>query len=430
MMSEPYFQDIFKVMYQDKLRSAEEALILNQQSKVLVPLSFGSSSLVMFDILNDALTEQKQTQRGNTGFSIDVLVCLRKEEDRFLYESLARQLHNIRYASNREKLSFHFISIEAFYENCSNELLSILLSDQDFLSRSIEGQLDPSHHYTVEELLAKCPDKTSREDLLTFIHRHLIKRYAYQHDHKAILWGHSMTKLADETISSIVKGRGSQIASLLTDTELNPLYEGKFRNLFPLKDVLLSEVDAYCYTKELDGFLVAYVAQDTLLVNKRDRKEQPTKLIKNMSINEIARKYFDDVEAGYSNVISTVVRTAYKLAEPKVLTSQSCSICRNNLHSDASSWLKSITVNESHTIETDYEAELFKKWKNSELGAEVIEYRKLRDRIFQYGVDAPLCYGCMINMNRMKNRNILWPRNDKQELQTVLDDFELADDNE
>lgn len=427
MMCEPYFQNIFKVLYQDKIRSAEEAALQNQQSKVLVPLSFGSSSLVMLDILNETLTEQKQTQRGNTGFQIDVLICLKAGDDRDTYQKIVKELHEERYAMNHEKLKFHFISEESFYDG---ELRTILLDNQDFVSKSIKGQLDLSQNSTVEKLLAQCPDKSSRKDLDTFIQRHLIKKYAYQHNHKAILWGHSMTKLADETISLIVKGRGSQISPLLSDTELNPLYENKFKNMFPLKDVLLSEIDAYCFTKGLEGFLVGYVAQDTLLVNKIGDNKQPTKMVKQLSINEIARGYFDDVEADYSNVISTVVRTAYKLAEPKSTCSEPCSICQTKIHSDASRWLRAITVNDSHPIENDEEVGLFAKWRDSELGNEVIEYMKLKDRAFQDGVDAPLCYGCMINLNRMRNRNVLWPQNDEEELQTVLNEFVLADDGE
>lgn len=425
MMSDPYFQDIFKVLYQDKFRSAEEAALLNEESKVLIPLSFGSSSLVMLDILNDTLTEQKETQRGNTGFRIDVLVIV-KAEDESSVAKLVAELHEGRYASNREKITFRSVSVESFYEDCNDELQTILLNDQDFSSKAMRGDLDPTKHCTVEEMLAQCPDKSSREDLSSFLRKHLIKKYAYQHDYKAILWGHSTTKLADETISLIVKGRGSQIAPGLSDTEPNPLFKNKFRNMFPLKDVLLSEIDAYCYTKGLDRFLVGYAAQDTLLLNKVCVGKQRSKLVKNLSINEIARKYFDDVEAGYSNVISTVVRTAYKLAEPSALDLEPCSMCHNKIHSDASSWLGAITVNNSHPIEEAKENELYNKWRNSDFGNESMEYTELKEFVSRNGVDAPLCYGCMINLNRMKNRNILWPRSDEAELEAALKEFELA----
>lgn len=427
MMCEPYCQDVFKVLYQDKVRSAGEADALNEQSKVLVPFSFGASSMVLLDILNDTLTEQKDTQRGKTGFQVDVVACGRNQDDIANLRKVANELLNKRYASNREKMSFHFLSVESFYNDCGDEFETILLDKHDYSSTAIvkNGKLPSST--SVEDILKQCPDRSSRQDLLTILVQHLIKKFAYQNKHKLILWGHSMTKLADETISLVVKGRGSQIAPLLNPEDSDPLFKGAFKNLYPLQDVLLSEIDAYCYLANLDSHLIDYIPQDTLLIEKqRSASSVPaSRSIKTMTLNEIARKYFDDVEADYANVISTVVRTALKLGEPKSSDPQRCSVCRANVHLDPSTYLQNITVSESHPIETPEEAALFAKWSESQMNSEVIEENNLRELAAQEGVDTALCYGCVINLNRMKDKKLTWPQFTINELETVLDTFEL-----
>ena len=83
MMSDDYYRDIFKVMYKDKIRSAEEAEQQNKNSTILIPLSFGSSSLMMLDIVHLTLLEQKM-QHQKTGFNVDVLICYRESNDELL----------------------------------------------------------------------------------------------------------------------------------------------------------------------------------------------------------------------------------------------------------------------------------------------------------------------------------------------------------
>lgn len=434
MMSDPYFQDIFKVMYQDKVRTAEEAALQNSRSNILVPLSFGSSSLVMLDILNDTLTEQKDSQRGKTGFQIDVLICFREAEEELKLRQLINELSNTRFASNKEKLFFHFIHTDSFYDRSDDELKTIILDNEDFTSMAINGSNEPSKKYSVSKLLAQCVDRSSREDLLSFIKRHLIKKFAYKNGHKVILWGNSMTKLADETISLVVKGRGAQIAAHLDSSQLDSDYQNKFKNLYPMRDILLSEIDAYCCVTGLDKYLNGYTAQQTLLIEKipNDENRNKSLLIKNMTINELARKYFDDIEGDYSNVISTVVRTADKLMEPRSSNTSSvgCLICLANITTDGSSWLRAITVNNGHPVETEEESTLLEKWKNTGLGNEFSEYLSLKKYIFDNGDNVNLCYGCIINLNRMKKKCITWPLQNNTELERVLNEFTLTDVND
>ncbi|AQZ13902.1 NCS2 (YNL119W) [Zygosaccharomyces parabailii] len=420
MMSDAYFQNIFKVMHQDKVRTEEQAAAENATSRVLVPLSLGSSSLTMLDILNDTLKEQKLTQRGKTGFHIDVLICFKGPE----LNELKKQVHKlstIRYKENQSSIKYHYVDLESFYNEPEFQLLVL---NRKYLCSSIDGSKS-----NIKSLLEQCPNSTSREDLLTFVTRHLVKRYAFQNNHKAILWGHSMTKLADETMSMVVKGRGEHISSLIDSSQPDFDYGGKFRHLYPLKDVLLSEVDAYCYSSGLDKFLVNYTPQDTLLLTKHGETKSIGKLIKNMTINEMVRKYFDDIENDYSNVISTVVRTADKLAEPKKIEPQEkCSLCKGNIHTFGPNWLRSITVEEGYPVKTEEEKELYRKWCDSDLRSQRDEALASADSIKSRGNPVPLCYGCIITLGGVKNKCVTWPRDRDSELNKTLKEFELRDE--
>ncbi|CCD25598.1 Ncs2p NDAI_0F02800 [Naumovozyma dairenensis CBS 421] len=442
MMSSDYYRDIFKILYKDKIRSAEEAHIQNLNSRILVPLSLGSSSLVLLDILNKTLDEQLVQHRGITGFRVDVLVCYSKTRDDIEeINSKIAKLKSERYASNKDRITFHVVSLDSFFENCNNELRKIILHNQTFSSMAIDIKNDQDHSYGIDELLKACPNRSTQIDLLTFITRHVVKKFAYQHEFKAILWGHSMTKLADEIISLVVKGRGEQIATSLDTKSFDFIYGGdKFKNLYPLKDVLLAEVDAYCELHGLSQYLVNYETKDTLLVKKKDitgkMKNKNIKLVRNMTINELARKYFDDIEGDYSNVIATVLRTGDKLAEPETQADATttaasaddkCSLCLGKLHSNASNWLRSIAVIEGFPIANAEEQELYDRWSQSEIGIEMAEYMKLKDDIWTHGEDILLCYGCIITMNGIKMKNVTWPKFNDKELNDTLNEYVLSD---
>lgn len=427
MMSDQYFQDVFKVMYQDKKKSAAEADKLNKESRVLVPVSLGSSSLVLFDILNDYLLEQKVTHRGKTGFQVHVLTCCFGDEALEVKRRIAALKENEKTLKNKDEITFHLLDMNTFFSN-SKELVTILLNFEDYSSTLIPDKSQVS----IGDLLDSCPNKSAREDLLSVITTHLIKKFALQHEFKAILWGHSMTRLADEIISLTVKGRGSQISNFLDSTDFDKQYHSKFKNLYPLRDILLSEIDAYCQISQLNRYLYKYQTQETLLINKTQAGGVKTnnKLAKNMTINELARQYFDNIEGDYSNVISTVVRTGSKLSNPNndLGSEARCSVCSNIIYRDGSEWLKGITVNKGHPVETEEENQMFKSWSGSQLGKESNEYLKLQQHVWAEGSEAPLCYGCIVTLNGVKNKSVVWPHNDENELGEILDEFVLTDD--
>lgn len=350
MMSDEYYQEIFKISYPDKIRNQAEADLRNEQSTVLIPLSLGSSSLAVLDIINDNLTEQKTTHRGKTGFQIDVVTMYLHEDLKGIKTNISKLVQ--RYSENSDKMQFHLVDMNNFYDSKDLKKISVSVENYATCSQKVTG------NFKIDDLLALTPDKTSKEDLLSIITTHLIKKFALQHNYKAILWGHSMTRLADEIISLTVKGRGSQIASSIDNSIHDEEYKKAFKNLHPARDVLLSELDAYCHIKDLSQFCYKYSIQDTLLLNKFPHKQiNKVKMVKSMTMNELARQYFDNIEGDYSNIISTVVRTGAKLSNPKMELSNDtrCEICNSIIYKESSKWLQGITVNQAFPIQNEEE---------------------------------------------------------------------------
>lgn len=417
-MSDEFYQEIFKMSYPDKKRGQIEADKQNSESNVLVPLSLGSSSLAVLDILNDTLTEQKHTHRGKTGFQLEALtVCSQDElpEVRQKIEAL-----KLKYTENSDKMTFHIVDRNQFFSAPSN-FQEIKLCIENFHTTSVPLTDNTT---TVEEVLFNAPNKTSKEDLLNIIYTYLIKKFALQGKFKAVIWGHSMTKLADEIITLTVKGRGSQIANYLDDSSLDTEFFEEFRNLHPGRDVLLSEIDAYCHIKNLSQFCFNYVVQDTLFYDKFVSKAtNNVKLIRSMTMNELARQYFDNIEGDYSNVISTVVRTGAKLSNPDMELDEKtrCTICNVIIYKNAVSWLAGITVSKPCTIQTEDEKTNYSAWKaqNTQTNGTNEAHNSEEDIL-------DICYGCITTLTGMKDKKLDWVRkDDSAELSDILQEYEL-----
>ncbi|SCV02813.1 LAME_0H05424g1_1 [Lachancea meyersii CBS 8951] len=431
MMSEQYFQDVFKVMYQDKVKTAEIAEKMNAESRILVPLSFGSSSLVMLDVLNDTLKEQLEVHRGKTGFHVDILICFLGSEDLQNHKDRLQTLMNTRLLETRNCYKTHFVDLESFFS--SSKRMRVRLEDSSYIVRKVDGASDATTEPTVKELLSTCVNRSAREDLLNVMKTATIKLFAAQHAYKAILWGHSMTRLADEIMALVVKGRAAQIANTLDNSSFDSEFDGSFKNLHPMRDILLSEIDAYCHISDLASLTYNYAPQRTLLIEEvPDAENSGSKLARNMTINELARQYFDNIEGNYANVISTVVRTGAKLDSPlDALPKMSrCGVCNARLFKDGSKWLRNITVTSSHHVESEEDRELYSAWADSEHGKSRGEYIKLNTEFKEQGEVLPTCYGCLLVLGEVRHKIMCWPDNQSRILQDTMEAYVIGDDDE
>ena len=428
MGSDDFCRDVFKVLYNKDGT--------HEVGKVVMGFDFQSSCLVAFDVIIQMLREQNQQHRGRIGFTLDLVSVYKDNETLNRFEDTWKSIcSSERYSKDNilNNVNIHFIDANTFYNK--KNLMQILIDNVNFNSKAIN--LEDKDHYSVEDLLKSCSNRNSRNDFWHIIVQHTVKQFAMQTKCSVLIWGNSMTKLADQILGLIIKGRGSSIASSLDSASFDKTYGNTFKNLYPMKDILLSEIDAYIISQKIDSFLIDYNLRKSLLISEKGsvKSNVNNTLIKNMSINELVRKYYEDMEGEYSNIISTVLRTGDKLQAPTKYLEEGtvphvCSICSNIIYSNPSSWLKSITVNKGHPVETEEEREYYKQWRESKIGAETEQYLKLKDHIWSNGDDVSLCYGCTINLNDMKGRNVIWPTNTGNELQEVLEEYQISDDEE
>ncbi|CAI1681155.1 hypothetical protein SEUBUCD646_0N02020 [Saccharomyces eubayanus] len=452
MMKDEFFRNLFKVVYPLEKEGSV--------GKILLPLSLSDSgSLVMLDIVHDLLLEQNKQHNNHTGFTVDILTIstednlpVIKEQMKLLIKEKMLELNEI-----SDIYKVHFIDINEFFNSTSN-VSNLIIDDENFEIFAKSRSVGNEDKLSLKEILSEyCLNNSSRTDLTSIMKTQLIKHFAFENGNDAILWGHSMTKLSEVIISLVVKGKGSQIATFL-DSESFDTLDNKpcnYKNLYPMKDLLSVEIESFLQIKNMTKFLINVEetnSKPNCLVSKKPTSAiNQQKLIKNMTINEITTKYFQDIQNDYSNIISTVLRTADKLAEPKPSTTKTsqCQICQSKIYTNPSNWLDRITVTTPYPRETTEEEHLFKQWQDSKLGQSHTHYVELLNEIKRDSInsdddsdnnDMQLCYGCLILLNTsIKDKNLVWPRvntmsslvnptSEDKELNDILDQFEITSD--
>lgn len=377
------------------------------KQKVLLTLSCGVSSLVLLDIVTSLLKEQYDMHKGRQGFELVVLNI-----DEFELNSLNKHAKDtLNQLVERFKpidITYKVLSLESFI--LDQEMLEKIVLNGDFSAYS--HTIDHDRQYSLSEVLSLCPNKSSLEDLLTIIYDELILRTAYLESCQSILYGHSMTRLANEIIALTVKGRGSSIYNTVSDHTVK-FRNSEFHIMFPLRDVLFAEILAYSKLSEMDAFIL-------------ESTKPVSKITKNMTIRALTTNYFNQLDAtGYASTASTVVKTGDKLGAPKFEEDSSiCQVCGTEIHQDPKEWLRRITVNRAAPLETDEEKE-YKEQYNQAYNI-IDESNNLQD-------ENPLkiCYGCTVTMSGIKkDSGFIWPikNPEKDEERAILNEYILTDD--
>lgn len=354
--------------------------------KVLYPISFGPSSIALLDILISLYIEQLRNPRAKLGFELTVLYI----DDSSIngYENdvdAIIQSIKTRYNSDQYSITFKKLDIDSFIENKESLHKVTLLQNFDcFKINKDFSELKP-----VNEILDVCPNRASKHDLIQIIKKELIKNFAISNDHKTIIWGHNMSRLAEEVIALTVKGRGAEIYSNLTDG-VESYKEWNLEHLHPLRDVSQNEINMFINLQELS---------DLLLIPK-DKSEKL--MVKQKTINEIVADYYKVVDTGYDNIVSTVVKTGAKLVEPKKFGEKYCSICKGKIYNDPMNWLREITYNKSVSPENEIEESSLQEWKEANKD-EIIELESSE----KLSVD--ICYGCSVTLGGTKKSSLNWP---------------------
>ncbi|KAK6874712.1 Cytoplasmic tRNA 2-thiolation protein 2 [Candida tropicalis] len=333
-------------------------------------------------------------------------------------------------------ITLKILSLNSYIDESTLHKISLTPS----FTASIKS-IDPKN-VTLVELLKKCPNKSSAEDLLSIVYEDLILRVAAEEGCQTILYGHCMTRLANEIIALTVKGRGSIIHKAITD-HVETIDSKEIKVMFPLREILYAEIAAYIKLAELQAFVIeeilyaeiaAYIKLAELQEFVIESTIEKSKINKNLTIRDLTTNYFRQLDAtGYASTASTVVKTGEKLGAPKGELLCHCQVCGADIHQDPSTWLRTITVNESAPITTEEEKEYLEMYKASLHNAAVpIENDN--------GTPLNICFGCIITLGGVKqDSGFVWSIegksnldylyvNESEEKQKILDEFVLTDD--
>ena len=184
----------------------------------------------------------------------------------------------------------------------------------------------------LRHLLEGLPSATSRADLSRLFIRHILLAAAIVNGCEALLLGCSTTALAELTLAETAKGRGFSLPWQISDGNVDaadvsmadpasstdgektiPLY-------YPLRDV---------YRKELIAFGAVVIPPLADLVVQPAPKSGPVVSHKDLSIDEVMSRYFEDVEENYPSIVANVVRTTSKLE--RLGEGGKCCVCGNVL---------------------------------------------------------------------------------------------------
>lgn len=280
----------------------------NKQRKILLPMSFGVSSVALLNVLDFHLKSQ-QEKTGRTGYSITVMFVDTRSIDPAgpspdVLTGLKERFPNYEYAS---------VAIQDVFTSVApdDSLFSLLPSS--------DVREDASPLNKLSALMNSLPSASARADTLPILRTRLLVAEAHARGCECILWGDSTTKLAEKTLSETAKGRGFSLPWQISDGE-SPAGFGLAFN-YPARDLLKKELAAYVH--HLEPSLSSLVHEGSTAATQASMSSR------NTTIDDLMKQYFESVEENFPSIVANVVRTSSKLeAKPVLADAERCSLCQ------------------------------------------------------------------------------------------------------
>lgn len=260
---------------------------------LLVPMSFGLSSVALLHFLSQFVQEREERFRQQ--FRLHVLHVASGEEGEEMAPETSMSLL-------KDYFPHHHYSV-------------VSLADL-FKKRTPE---ESNAHATTPGLrafLTKLPSAAARFDAVTILRLRFIVDFAKRNSCCGIFWGHNTTQLAEKVLSESAKGRGFALPWLINDGETP--YAISF--YYPLRDVLRKELISYVtlVRSELKAFISTESFQPPpVLVSSR-----------NSTIDALMKQYSESIEDNYPNILSNVAKTSRKLFQPDSVAVRRCNLCK------------------------------------------------------------------------------------------------------
>ncbi|KAI4147134.1 MAG: hypothetical protein L6R39_003230 [Caloplaca ligustica] len=249
-------------------------------NQLLLPISFGCSSISLLHVLDKQLHQQEE-KTGRFSFQIHVL---------YIDQSAAglQVDSDGTWRALKERFPSHSYSIARIEDVCDDD--TDFASDGFLPTSSTANGPNFSKQQRLEDFLAGLPSATSRADMISILRSRLIASFAKKQDCSSILYGDSTTRLAERTLSETAKGRGAAIPWLTADGE-SP---HGVKVVYPIRDLLRKEIVAY--TTMTDPPLTPLILED--------RVRDVVTSSKNTTIEALMGQYFESVEQNYPSIVA------------------------------------------------------------------------------------------------------------------------------
>lgn len=289
---------ILKRLETNKLRGGFK----DPQRTLLVPISFGVSSIVLLHVLDQQLSNRAEAGR-HAGYNLHVLFV---DQSALLGQASSHDSLDVlkqRYPSH----TYTVILLEDCYD------YDIKLDMPTSADALTNGHTTLDKRTRLKHILSSLPSATSRADIIEILRRRLILAFAKAHTCDSILFGDSTTRLAEKTLSETAKGRAIALPWLTADGSSS---DG-ITCIYPLRDLLRKELGSY--TNMVSPPLTPLIC------------EAPSKMptsSKDTTIDGLMTHYFESVEQNYPSIVANVVRTSDRLVAPSTFENTDvCGIC-------------------------------------------------------------------------------------------------------
>ncbi|EFR04608.1 hypothetical protein MGYG_07615 [Nannizzia gypsea CBS 118893] len=279
----------------------------DRQPTLLLPLSFGVSSLSLLHLLDDQLAHQRGNEYKRVPYKLHV-VSVKSPTLNPPEESKYTRLECLRTAFPEH--TFTEIPLHSIFRYDKNVAEFML---QHSARREIN---DPSisDEDRLEVFRASLSTATSRADFDGVLLRKLVVAFAISEGCDGVLWGDSDTRLAAKTLAGVANGRGTALPWEVCD---GPTPWG-VHFTFPVRDIFKSELVQYASVRFPDILSK---------IGSKEPKVSNEQATKNMSISDLMTQYVEQQGEKYPGVMANIVRTIDKLQPPQSHTGLQCVYC-------------------------------------------------------------------------------------------------------
>lgn len=281
-----------------------------QTKKVLVGLSFGVSSSSLVNVLDESAKNQLKKRPTPAYDPVVVHVDTEMGDHTSSSPSETQRLLD-KFRERYPRFTFRSIPLTTVLDLDTIDWSALTVAP----SSGEDGEKGPAGR--LHDFFARLPSTTSRADIMRLFVRHILISAALAEGCHALLLGCSTTALAALTLGETAKGRGFTLPWMTNDGP-QPIHAfdrgaeaagkevAKLPIYYPLREVFRNELVAY-------AGLVSPPLTDLVLPSDAARPGSAVVSHKDVSIDDVMARYFDEVEASYPSIVANVVRTTAKL---------------------------------------------------------------------------------------------------------------------